>query len=105
MAEGLPSINHCSMSREVHLSLGSGANYSEMCTYLLAYTQAHIQSHAFILLPGNDTSLQHHRWLSCKLSLVLLVLAQLIQMKLHAHLAYSITVAHDMLVKNKTFQP
>jgi len=42
------------MSRETHLSLESGADWSEMSTYLLL----HIYSHPFIALPGNNASLQ-----------------------------------------------
>ena len=80
IAEGFPLINSCSISSEACLSLGSRANYSEMCTYLLAYCTAAQSFHAFTVLPGNDTSLQHSRRLSCKASLVLLVPTQLVQM-------------------------
>ena len=66
--------------REARLSLGSGANYSEMRTYLLAYCTAAQSFHAFTVLPGNDTSLQHGRRLSRKASWVLLAPTQLVQM-------------------------
>ena len=43
-------------------------------------SSAAIAMHAFTVLPGNDTSLQHSQRLSCKAILVLLVPTQLKQM-------------------------
>ena len=40
ITEGFLPIDPCSISRKARLNLGSGANYSEMHTYILAYCTA-----------------------------------------------------------------
>ena len=86
------------------LSLGSGANSSEMRTFTTYWLIAllHSHSYAFTVLPGNDASLQLGRRLACKATLVLLAPTQLVQMAVYS--LFDIWCTCSLSAKNKAFQ-